>query len=108
MTETIVLTEESTQPQRVEIAPAALFVAMIGFFTTGVGMIWNWATPSASSYLWLEVAGPVLIAGAMLFHIRKIGERIGRFAVTADFKCKTNVVGTLTTVAPAGDSAARS
>jgi len=83
MTETIVRTEESTQPQRVEIAPAALFVAMVGFFTTGAGMIWNWATPSASSYLWLEVAGPVLIAGAMLFHIRKIGERIGRFAVAA-------------------------
>ena len=64
MTETIAPPEGSTQPQRVEVAPIALFVAMVGFFTTGAGMIWNWSNPSASSYLWLEVVGPVLIAGA--------------------------------------------
>ena len=83
MTETIAPPEGSTQPQRVEVAPIALFVAMVGFFTTGAGMIWNWSNPSASSYLWLEVVGPVLIAGAMLSHVRKVGERIGHVAAVA-------------------------
>ena len=83
MTEITVPLETSAPAQRVEVAPAALFVAMVGFFTTGAGMIWNWSNPSAASFLWLEVVGPVLIAGAMLSHIRKIGARIGHFAVVA-------------------------
>lgn len=67
------------------IHPIVLVIGICGLFATGVGMILSWLLLQSDLYpvsLWLQLIGPLLIAGALISYFRPLRPRIGIVAVT--------------------------